>query len=56
MFEKLYNSDILRIYEIDENYRYTYEKKGKDRKYLVSKETRSDAIKEYRRLNSKSFF
>lgn len=56
MFEKLYNSDILRIYEIDENYRYTYEKKGKDRKYLVSKEPRSDAIKEYRRLNSKSFF
>ena len=52
MFEKLYNSDILRIYEIDEEYKCIYEKKGKDKKYLISKEPRSDAIKKYRKLYS----
>ena len=52
MFEKLYNSDILRIYEIDEDYSCIYEKKGKDRKYLISKEPRSDAIKEYRKFKN----
>ena len=48
MFEKLYGG-ILKIYEIDDNYRRVYEKKGKDRKILISEEPRSNAIKEYRK-------
>ena len=52
MFEKLYNG-ILKIYEIDDNYRRIYEKKGKDRKILISEEPRSDFIKDYRK--SKNF-
>jgi hypothetical protein len=56
MFEKLYNSDILRIHEIDDEYNCIYEKKGKDKKYLISKEPRSDAIKEYRKLYSGNVF
>lgn len=52
MFEKLYNG-VLKIYEIDDDYRRIYEKKGKDRKILISEEPRSNFIKEYRK--SKSF-
>lgn len=52
MFEKQYNG-ILKIYEIDDNYRRIYEKKGKDRKILISEEPRSNFIKEYRK--SKNF-
>ena len=52
MFEKQYNG-ILKIHEIDDNYRRIYEKKGKDRKILISEEPRSNFIKEYRK--SKNF-
>ena len=45
MFEKLYGG-ILRIYEIDDNYRTIYEKQDGKRK-LISKEPRSKFIKEY---------
>jgi len=39
MFEKC-RDGIMKIYEIDEYERKIYEKKGKDRKILISKETR----------------
>ena len=40
MFEKLKDSNILRIYEITERYRTIYEKEGKNSKKLVSKTER----------------
>jgi len=40
MFEKLRNSNILRIYEISDTYRTIYEKEGKNQKKLVSKTKR----------------
>ena len=46
MFEKV-NGD-LRIYEIDQNFRCIYEKKGKEKKNLISKTPRSDFIKHFR--------
>ena len=46
MFEKV-NGD-LKIYEIDEYNRSIYEKKGKDKKVLISKTPRSDFIKAFR--------
>lgn len=46
MFEKV-NGD-LKIYEIDEYNRSIYEKKGKDKKVLISRTPRSDFIKHFR--------
>ncbi len=40
MFKKI-KDDILHIYEIDDNYRTIYEKKGKNNKILISKEKRT---------------
>jgi len=42
MQEKLRNSDILRTYEIDDEFQLTYEKRGRDRRVLVAKEPRSE--------------
>jgi hypothetical protein len=46
MFEKI-NGD-LRIHESDENFKYIYDKKGKDKKVLISKISRTDFIKKFR--------
>jgi hypothetical protein len=43
MFEKM-RDDVLRIHEIDDKYRTIYEKKGKNRKILLSKELRNQNI------------
>jgi hypothetical protein len=48
MFEKLYNG-VLRIHEIDDEYKRIYEKKGKDKKNLIYEEPRSEFIKHYRK-------
>jgi len=48
MFEKSYNG-ILRIHEIDNDYTRIYEKKGKEKKILISELARSNFIKEYRK-------
>lgn len=50
LFEKIHNSDILKIHEITEDFTYVYEKHGKERKKLISKTPRSDFIKYFRKL------
>lgn len=53
MFEKM-RDDILRIHEIDDKYRTIYEKQGKNRKTLLSKELRNqNVIKDTKLLLSK---
>ncbi len=44
IFEKLQESNILRIYEIDNNFTSIYEKLNKDKKKLVSKTHRTDFL------------
>lgn len=53
MFEKLRDSNKLRIIEIDETHRTIYEKEGKNRKILVSKTPRNpEILNETKRLLS----
>ena len=47
MFESIYNSNVFRTYEIDDKYRYVYEKSGKGKRVLVSKEQRSAFGKDF---------
>ncbi len=44
IFEKIQESNILRIYEVDDRYTSIYEKLNKDKKKLVSKTNRSDFL------------
>ena len=44
IFEKLQESNILRIYEIDDKHTYIYEKIDKNKKILVSKTPRTDFL------------
>jgi hypothetical protein len=51
MFEKLRDSNKLRIIEIDETHRTIYEKEGKNKKVLISKTARNpEILKETKRI------